>query len=122
VVHLEEPRQGVQFGFDTNGSETQVTAQLRPRSKADFSYLPVDPIQVPFREGATGVVDIQELERRLAALPQTGSADGLDSSEYALQLVRFPFRQVWGDPEETPVTVVFQPTISYLTMVNEVFS
>ncbi len=117
VVHLEEPRQGVQFGFDTHG-EHELNAELRPRNATTFDYLPGDPITVPFRAGSTGVVDIQQLERLLKARAGSGAADGLDSSEYALQLVRFPFRQVWGDPEATPVTYVFRPTISYAQLLT----
>ncbi|HZN18183.1 MAG TPA: hypothetical protein VFB84_08375 [Micromonosporaceae bacterium] len=121
VVHLEEPRQGVQFGFDTGDESGGMGAQLRPRNATTFEYLTGDPIPVPFRTGSTGVVDIQHLERLLASRVGSGAADGLDSSEYALQLVRFPFRQVFGEPEDTPVRLVFQPTISYQTMVTEVF-
>jgi hypothetical protein len=122
VVHLEEPRQGVQFGFDATGQDDNLTATLRPRNATTFEYLPGSPIDVPFRSGgASGVVDIQRLERRLKTRVGSGAADGLDSSEYALQLVRFPFRQVFGDPADTPVTLVFQATISYQVIVDTVF-
>ena len=121
VVHLEEPRQGVQFGFDPKGTGASRRATLRPRKAADFSYLTGDPIDVPFRSGASGVVDIKRLERDLKPRVGSGAADGLDSSEYALQVVRLPFRQVWGDPEGPPVDTVFQPTITYLTMTTDVF-
>lgn len=123
VVHLEEPRQGVQFGFDPaeGGSNGELSATLRPRDATTFDYLPGPPVDVPFRAGAAGVVDIQELERRLAGRVGSGAADGLDSSEYALQLVRFPFRQVFGDPEPTVVSYVFRPTVSYEAMVDHVF-
>jgi hypothetical protein len=122
VVHLEEPRQGVQFGFDATGQDDNLTATLRPRNATTFEYLPGPPIDVPFRSGgASGVVDIQRLERRLKTRVGSGAADGLDSSEYALQLVRFPFRQVFGDTSDTQVTLVFQPTISYQVIVDTVF-
>jgi hypothetical protein len=121
VVHVEEPRQGVQFGFEATGEDDDVTATLRPRNATTFDYLPGSPITVPFRVGSTGVVDIQRLERALKPRVGSGAADGLDSSEYALQLVRFPFRQVFGDPVATPVTHVFRPTVSYETMVSQVF-
>jgi hypothetical protein len=121
VVHLEEPRQGVQFGFDATGDDENVRATLRPRDATTFDYLPGAPVDVPFRAGATGVVDIQQLERRLKERAGSGAADGLDSSEYALQLVRFPFRQVFGDPAPTPVRLVFRPTVSYQAMVDQVF-
>lgn len=122
VVHMEEPRQGVQFGFERGGDAERVTATLRPRRASDFKYLPGAPVDVHFRSGGgAGVVDIQRLERDLAARPGTGAADGLNSAEYAQQLVRFPFRQVFGDPRDTAVSVVFRPTVSYATMVSQVF-
>lgn len=120
VVHIEEPRQGVQFGFDATGEGEQLTATLRPRNRDTFDYLGGAPVTVPFRSGnrSGGVVDIQELERRLATRPQTGAADALDSAEYALQLIRFPFRQVWGDPENVPIRQVFTATISYADLAS----
>lgn len=121
VVHLEEPRQGVQFGFDAQGEDDDVTATLQPRNATTFDTLPGDPIEVPFRAGGTGVVDIQQLERALKDRVGSGAADGLDSAEYALQLVRLPFRQVFGQDVEPPVRFVFTPTISYAVMVKQVF-
>jgi hypothetical protein len=123
VVHIEEPRQGVQFGFVGASAGGNFHATLKPRNATDFSYLPGSPIDVPFRAGATGVVDIQELERRLATRTGSGAADGLTSAEYALQLIQFPFRQVFGDPREpTPsVSTVFHPTVSFATLATQLF-
>ena len=114
VVHIEEPRQGVQFGFDTDLNDA-TRRILKPRRASDFKDLPVPPVPVPFRSGAgsAGVVDIQELERRLAKIPETGASDGLDAAEYALQLVRFPYRQVWGDVQGVPISDAFVATVSY---------
>lgn len=114
VVHMEEPRQGVQFGFDASGPPGQVSATLPPRSAATGDYLEgVDPVEVPFRSGdrSSGVVDIQRLEDRLRG-PATGGNE-MDSAEYALQLVRFPFRQVWGETRRTPIASVFTPVVEY---------
>jgi hypothetical protein len=127
VVHLEEPRQGVQFGFDDRETGTgRIGATLRPRDANTFEYLdkvdPVDPVDVPFRTGASGVVDIKALEKAFKPIAGTGAADGLTSAEYALQLVRFPYRQVWGDPEELDVVTVFKPTVRYAVMVTDVFA
>lgn len=115
VVHIEEPRQGVQFGFDTVDGDGGRRATLKPRKAADFTELPVPPVTVRFRSGTgtAGVVDIQELERQLAALSGTGAGDGLDSGEYALQLVRFPYRQVWGDAAGMAIGSAFHATLSY---------
>lgn len=121
VVHLEEPRQGVQFGFDATGADDNLTATLQPRNATTFETLPGPPIPVPFRTGSTGVVDIQRLERALKTRVGSGAADGLDSAEYALQLVRLPFRQVFGEPAEPPVTLVFTPTVSYHVLVEQMF-
>ena len=115
TVHVEEPRQGVQFGFTATGEDDEVRATLQPRDASTFEYLAGVPIDVPFRSGGVpGVIDIQRLEMRLAAKPETGAGDGLDSAEYALQLVRFPFRMVYGDPSlGPPLTSVFKPTVTY---------
>jgi hypothetical protein len=130
TVHIEEPRQGVQFGFHVkNQANGRQQAEVRPRNADTFAYLPGDPEAVPFRAtGASGVVDIKQLERQLQ--PRAGSlgADAvMDSSEYALQLVQFPWRQVWGDmahadTPEVPQALVFKPTINYALMVQHVFS
>jgi hypothetical protein len=119
LVHIEEPRQGVQFGFDTDAHD-DTKRVLKPRNKADFKDLDRAPVTVPFRSGAgsPGVVDIQELERRLAKIPETGAGDGLDSGEYALQLVRFPYRQIWGDAQGISIDESFKVSISYATLVT----
>lgn len=122
VVHVEEPRQGVQFGFDTELSESGASATLKPRDRDSFDYLPGSAVDVPFRStGAPGVVDIQQIERRLAVRAGTGARDGLDSGEYALQLVRFPYRQVWGDVDNGLVRLVFKPTIDYAKVTETTF-
>lgn len=116
VVHMEEPRQGIQFGVNRTGSGGSVSATLKPRSAATGEYLGGSPVTVPFRSGdrTSGVIDIQELERKLRG-PATGG-DDLDSAEYALQLVRYPYRQVWGSKDKTPIATVFTPTIAYQTI------
>lgn len=116
TVHIEEPRQGVQFGFDATQQGSSVVAKFQPRNRTTFNDLPGAPVTVPFRSGgAPGVVDIQQLERDLKLRsPQTGADDGLDSAEYALQLIRFPFRMVFGENRPGPdLASVFRPTVSY---------
>jgi hypothetical protein len=122
VVHCEEPRQGVQFGFDVTATATGVTATLKPRHRDTFANLPGSPVPVRFRStGAPGVVDIQALERSLAAKPDTGAADALDSGEYALQLIRFPYRQVWGEVSNGSIRLAFKPTVSYVQLATATF-
>jgi hypothetical protein len=120
TVHIEEPRQGVQFGF-RDAAGPGVVAQFPARNKTDFQELPTK-VTVPFRSGrgSAGVVDIQELERRLAAIPLTGGADSLDSAEYALQLIRFPWRQVWGQVDIDAMDMVFKPTVAYQSFIASI--
>ena len=125
VVHIEEPRQGIQFGFMHQDSGSHRSATLRPRNKTTFEYLDEhggQDINVPFRVGSSGVVDIRRLSEALAAKPQTGAADGLDSAEYALQLVRFPWRQVFGDVNNLQVGDLFRATIAYVQVVEATFN
>src|SRR5262249_4593744 len=57
-------------------------------------------VDVPFRRNAPGVINVTELRKRLAAkAPNSGGS--LEPNEYALQMLRFPYRQVFGDPDDT---------------------
>jgi hypothetical protein len=126
VVHVEEPRQGVQFGFDpgtVDGSFSYI-----PRDVATFADLEEaggDPVRVdvPFRAtaGATGVIDIQQVQKDLVALPATHVGGSLDAAEYALQLLRFPYRQVFGDPRGVSIGLVFKASVVYAKQVNDTF-
>src|SRR5215210_5868569 len=75
VVHIEEPRQGVQFGFDMTAVGASSKAQLQPRNRTTFKDLNVPKIDVPFRAGtgSSGVVDIEALEKLLAKHGETGA-------------------------------------------------
>lgn len=130
TVYIEEPRQGVQFGFTVaNQPDGSQQAKVRPRNAKTFKYLDADPDHaetVPFRtDGASGVVDIKQLERGLEKRAGSlGDDNVMDSAEYALQLIQFPYRQVWGDmrfadPTDTPhpTAVDFTPSISYQRVV-----
>lgn len=131
TVHIEEPRQGVQFGFTMTPQPggTTTKAQLRPRNADTFATIAgQSPLDVKFRHrGASGVVDIKRLEDELAAIPATlGPDHEMNSGEYALQLVRFPWRQVWGDMANADVAgpnreLSFKPTISYRAIVTGAF-
>jgi hypothetical protein len=53
------------------------------------------------------VIIVGELRKRLAAkAPNSGGA--LEPNEYALQMLRFPYRQVFGDPKNLEGTKFFE--------------
>ena len=110
VVHIEEPRQGLQFGvrFDPEDPPAARRAKLPVRDAATGDPLPpvdhftaTNSIDVPFRPGAPGVIDLAQLRKRLVDLPVPNIGGTLEPHEYALQMLRFPFRQVFGDPKDT---------------------
>lgn len=110
VVHVEEPRQGIQFGarIDPNAPPAQRSAKVRVRNRNTGNVLgaPQAPmttqnsVDVPFRPNAPGVINLAELKKRLAAKAPPVSAS-LQPNEFALQMLRFPYRQVFGDPANT---------------------
>jgi hypothetical protein len=62
------------------------------------TFTTTNSVDVPFRPNAPGVIDVVELRKRLAAkAPNSGGS--LEPNEYALQMLRFPYRQVFGDPK-----------------------
>jgi hypothetical protein len=90
-VVVEEPRQGIQFGVDKTG-DGRFRANVRdPATGAPTGMT----VEVPFRSGSPGVVDMTTLRQRLV---DTGAVGGsLDSAEYALQLLQLPYQQWFGD-------------------------
>ena len=107
VVHIEEPRQGIQFGvrIDADAPPSQRRAKVKVRDNNTGNPVPpsddftsANSVDVPFRKRAPGVINLTELRKRLAAkAPNSGGS--LEPNEYALQMLRFPFRQVFGDPK-----------------------
>jgi hypothetical protein len=107
-VHVEEPRQGIQFGirYDEDAPPSRHTARVKLRDNLTGDPVPPkreitdkNSVAVPFRRGAPGVIDLATLRARLAArVPNSGGT--LEPNEFALQMLRFPFRQVFGDPDE----------------------
>jgi hypothetical protein len=107
VVHIEEPRQGIQFGvrYDENEEPSQYSARVKVRDCDTGDPVPpedeitdANSVAVPFRPGAPGVIDLATLRTRLAAkAPNSGGT--LEPNEFALQMLRFPYRQVFGDPD-----------------------
>jgi hypothetical protein len=117
VVHIEEPRQGIQFGvrLDKNDPPAQRRAKVKVRDNNTGD--PVPPLQsftnnnsvdVPFRKNAPGVINVKELCKRLASKPATHLAEPLQPNQYALQMLRFPSRQVFGDPQNLEGTKFFE--------------
>jgi hypothetical protein len=103
VIHIEEPRQGVQYGVDLgpNGPEIHL------RNIINTKYLeeqlnPVPPfrIRVPRRLGSPGILHVKKLGERMTAVSATqisiASVLGLTSAGFAMEMLQFPFRQVFG--------------------------
>jgi hypothetical protein len=107
VVHIEEPRQGIQFGARLDPEDPPANRRAKVHVRDCNTGNPVPPlddfttgnsVDVPFRPGAPGVINIAALRQRLAATaPNSGGT--LEPNEYALQMLRFPYRQVFGDPK-----------------------
>jgi hypothetical protein len=108
VMHIEEPRQGIQFGVRLDSADLPAQRHAKVKVRDNQTGEPVPPkksfteknsVDVPFRRNAPGVINVTELRQRLAALaPNAGGA--LEPNEYALQMLRFPYRQVFGDPND----------------------
>jgi len=109
VVHIEEPRQGIQFGARLDPEDPpnarRAKVHVRDCNTGDSvppvgDFTPANSVDVPFRPGAPGVINIAVLRQRLAdKAPNSGGT--LEPNEYALQMLRFPYRQVFGDPQDT---------------------
>jgi hypothetical protein len=120
VVHLEEPRQGIQFGVRLRqrpggGPNDQVAEVVARDATTATDVEPERRAAVPFRSGAPGVLDIRRLNEALMATPGTNMDAEVDGAEFALQMLRFPYRQVFGDPSQgqpPPLDAVFTPTVS----------
>ncbi|WP_461124409.1 hypothetical protein [Saccharothrix stipae] len=115
VVHIEEPRQGVQFGvrLKAAGQAGQFTAWVPGRNAQTSRDVPGVSVDVPFRPNAPGVVDVEGLaESFVKHKADLKTGDDLDAAELALQMVRFPYRQVFGDTS-ADFDAVFRPQLGY---------
>jgi hypothetical protein len=97
VVHVEEPRAGIQFGVDadadTDGGSAGAQVTLRDPATARPTGATVE---VPFRPDVPGVIHLGALARKLVtAEPALGPS--LDAAEFAMQMLQFPYRAVFGD-------------------------
>lgn len=119
VVHVEEPRQGIQFGVrleaQAGGNTFSSTVRARDvRTSTDVE--PTLPMPISFRAGSPGVLDLRACAETFLGTAATHMNDDnrLSGAEFALQMIRFPYRQVFGDPD-SPNTAeksdVFRPTL-----------
>ena len=109
VVHLEEPRSGLQFGFElTDPQPPAGLAYELPLRTPGTGTETGATVPVPFRPGAPGVVDLAALQASiLRAVGGNGSG-----AEFALEVLRFPYRQVFGPSEQDPsFDELFQPQV-----------
>lgn len=119
VVHIEEPRQGVQFGvrLDETGGANTFRAFVPARSATTGRDIePQRDMRVHFRAGSPGVLDMRRTAEEFVNTPGTNMGSELDGAEFALQMIRFPYRQVFGDPSVTapqPIDAVFRPSVAY---------
>ncbi|MGH6689522.1 MAG: hypothetical protein ACREMQ_19425 [Longimicrobiales bacterium] len=120
VVHLEEPRQGIQFGvrLQESGGTNSFQAFVPARDVVSGDTLdPEVPMRVFFRGAAPGVLDLRRTGQEFVNTPGTNMGTSLDGAEFALQMIRFPYRQVFGDPSVTgtqPIRDVFRPSVGKL--------
>jgi hypothetical protein len=106
AVHIEEPRVAVQFGVDPAGKGRSVLL----RNPATGEAMQGREVAVPFRPGAPGVIDMNGLRAGLLAAGGDVLGSSLSSAELGLQLLQYPFRQVFGKTNDPPASV-FKATI-----------
>jgi len=102
VVHIEEPRQGIQFGVDLAvGAGDTTGATIGLRDVVTTQTVGIDK-RVPFRRDAPGVIDVVRLAEGIAAEGATRvnefEGTGTQPAEFAMEMLQFPFRAVFGDP------------------------
>lgn len=124
VVHVEEPRQGIQFGALRPVGEPLSTSRSVPlrnaTTAADLS--PRRDVPVPFRRNAAGVINLSKLRERMVAVTATQLGSAVEANEFALEMLRFPFRQVFGDPANEPgadLLDVFRPKLKFADLQHE---
>lgn len=116
LVHVEEPRQGVQFGVKlTQVTTTQYQATVRARNRNTSTDVePKQEMRVFFRAGSPGVLDLRRTANEFENTAATNVGSDLDGAEFALQMIRFPYRQVFGDMDgATPMDAVFKPSVDF---------
>ena len=118
LVHIEEPRQGLQFGVKLVSSASGFNATVRARDvRVAKDVEPKKEMPVSFRAGSPGVLDLRATGTAFLGTASTHMNDDgkLTSAEFALQMIRFPYRQVFGDPNSPNAAEksdVFRPTVA----------
>ncbi|SEW12124.1 hypothetical protein SAMN05444851_1545 [Aliiroseovarius sediminilitoris] len=127
VVHIEEPKRGLQFGVSLKQTVANTYAASIPaRNVQTANYVDENGnevetmaeakrLPVRFRPGSPGVLDLANTGRAFLEDDSLGMGSELDGAEFALQMIRFPYRQVFGDPQVTSdfdIAAVFRPTLS----------
>lgn len=98
VVHVEEPRAGIQFGVDETDEGARARAVVVLRNANTGERLePRRTVRVPFRRNAPGVLHMRSLAGRMTAEAGAELGPSLDAAEFALQMLQFPYRAVFGD-------------------------
>lgn len=121
VVHLEEPRCGIQFGIRldaiTNPAQQKAVLTVRDVKAPNKGPLKLAngkdrTVSVPFRAGSPGVINMRKLNQSLLAIPAANMGANIDAAEFAMQMLDFPLRQVFGDTTLAPDSDSFVPTVS----------
>ncbi len=118
-VELEEPRQGIQFGVrpKANHSNHRFVPLRDPETGESFgsdqtSGDEATDVTIPFRSGSPGVIDLHELrDRMVTTAPDDELGDNLDSAEFGLQMLRYPYRQTFGEQNNVGISTVFKATL-----------
>jgi hypothetical protein len=116
VVHVEEPRAGVQFGVDETGDAANAGAEVILRDPTTGErFADGRKVQVRFRRDAPGVMHLAVTADLMRDQIRPGGPD-LDAAEFAMQMLQFPYRAVFGDRTltggpELPPGAVFRPVI-----------
>lgn len=94
-IYIEEPRAGVQFGVDPVADDSSY--EVTPRDPDDGSRVG-DPVGVPLRNQVGTVNVVSLVDRLLDEAPQELGMT-MSSSELALQMIQYPYRQEFTTAE-----------------------
>lgn len=129
MIHIEEPRQGLQFGIDRVKTATgRVEATVPARNVRTAIYvngsgtetpLSRDAARIPvaFRKDAAGVLDLTNTAKNFRNAPGTNMGRAVDGAEFAMEMIRFPYRQVFAQSQASApaINAAFKPTLAKVT-------